>query len=129
MALVGQLPTVEAMMARALALDESFGEGAIHEFYITYYGGKGESEGGGAKAARQHLERALALSQNKKVGALVSFAETVCVAAQDKAEFTRLLQRALTVDADQDPPHRLANLIAQRRAAWLLDRTGDLFAE
>jgi hypothetical protein len=33
------------------------------------------------------------------------------------------------VDADADPDHRLATLVAQRRARWLLDHMGELFLE
>ena len=126
---VGQLPTVEALMRRALALDESFDEGALHEFFIVYDGGRSEAEGGGAKRAREHLERALALSGQKKLSPLVSFAETVDVTAQNKKEFLALLSRVLSFDVDSDPAHRLVNVLAQRRARWLMGRAEDLFAE
>jgi len=39
------------------------------------------------------------------------------------------LQQALAVDADGRPEMRLANLVAQRRARWLLARVDDLFLE
>lgn len=129
MRLVGQLPAVEAMMARALALDESWDEGAIHDFYVSYLGGKSEAEGGGPKKAREHMERARALSQNKRLSSLVSFAEAVDVPLQDRKEFVRLLEQVLAFDVDSDPPHRLANIIAQRRARWLLDRQDELFVD
>jgi predicted anti-sigma-YlaC factor YlaD len=38
-----------------------------------------------------------------------------------------MLGRALRIDPDQRPELRLATLIAQRRARWLLGRTDDLF--
>ena len=125
MRLVGQLQLVEALMARAAALDPDFDEGAIHEFYVSYDGGKE----GGAKAASEHMERALALSKGTKLGVLVSFAETVSVATQKRAEFQSLLERVLAFDADSAPAHRLANVVAQRRARWLLSRIEELFAE
>jgi predicted anti-sigma-YlaC factor YlaD len=59
----------------------------------------------------------------------VTLAESVSVAVQDRAEFESLLDRALAVDADAAPEYRLANLIAQRRAAWLRTRVDDLFFE
>jgi predicted anti-sigma-YlaC factor YlaD len=51
------------------------------------------------------------------------------VAAQDRAEFKALLDKALAIDPDLDPPNRLGNLVAQRRARWLLGRTDELFLE
>ena len=129
MKLVGDLPTIEAVMARALALDESWGAGAIHEFYVAYDGGRGANEGGGPERARAHLDRALALAQNKKLGPLVSYAEAVSVTRQDRAEFRRLLEQVLAVDLDAVPSERLVNTLAQARARWLLSRVDELFAE
>ena len=129
MSLVGDLAAVEALQRRALELDEAWGEGAIHEFFIPFDAARSEAEGGGPKQAKAHLERAQALSQNKHLGAVVSYAEAVCVAAQDKAEFTRLLEGVVTFDVHRFPEERLANVVAQRRARWLLGRTNDLFAQ
>jgi predicted anti-sigma-YlaC factor YlaD len=126
MKLVGELPLVEALMTRGLELDEGFDEGAFHEFFITW---AMQPNGGGAKAAKQHLDRALALSHNKKLGAYVTYAEGVDVDQQNKKEFTALLGQVLAFDVDSDPPHRLVNVLAQQRAKWLLSRTSDLFAD
>jgi predicted anti-sigma-YlaC factor YlaD len=126
LALVGELPVVAALMKRALALDESFEEGAIHEFFITY---DASSNGAGKAAAKQHFERALELSRNKKLSPYVTYAEAVCVDSQEKKEFVRLLDKVLAFNVDSDPDHRLVNILAQRRARWDLSRIADLFAE
>src|SRR6185312_7364435 len=125
MQLVGDLPVVADLMKRALALDESWDEGSIHEFFITY----DASQGDGKAAAKKHFERALELSHNKKLSPYVSYGEAVCVDAQDKKEFVRLLDKVLAFDVDSDPDHRLVNMIAQRRARWLMSRIQDLFAD
>jgi predicted anti-sigma-YlaC factor YlaD len=119
---VGQLPRVEALMARALALDEAWDGGAIHEFLVTYEGAQGRP-----REAKAHLDRALELSGGRKLSPLVAYAESVCVPKQDRATFDTLLDRALAFDADGAPPFRLANLLAQRRARWLKSRAEDLF--
>ncbi|HEX8950208.1 MAG TPA: TRAP transporter TatT component family protein [Polyangia bacterium] len=125
MKLVGELPIVAQLMKRALALDESWEEGAIHEFFITYDAAQGD----GKAAAKKHFERAVELSHNKKLAPFVSYAEAVCVDGQDKKEFVRLLDKVLAFDVDSDPDHRLVNILAQRRARWLMSRIADLFAE
>jgi predicted anti-sigma-YlaC factor YlaD len=51
------------------------------------------------------------------------------VERQDRAEFENLLKRALAVDPNAAPDMRLANLIAQRRARWLLSHADELFFE
>jgi predicted anti-sigma-YlaC factor YlaD len=126
LALVGELPVVAALMKRALALDESFDEGSIHEFFITY---DASSNGAGKAAAKQHFERALELSRNKKLTPYVTYAEAVCVDSQDKKEFVRLLDKVLAFNVDSDPDHRLVNMLAQRRARWDMSRIADLFAD
>lgn len=119
---VGQLPRAEALMARALALDETWGEGALHEFYVVLDGVNGR-----AVQARQHMERALALTAGRKLGPLVAYAESVCVPAQDRKAFDAALDRVLAFDPDSAPRYRLANLLDQSRARWLKARAEDLF--
>lgn len=127
MALVSELPVPIAMMDRALALDEAWSEGAIHEFFVAYDATRTAAEGGGPERAKAHMERALALSMNKKLGPRVSYAEGVLVRAQDRAEFTRVLEEVLRADPQADRRYTLANVLAQRRARLLLDHADELF--
>jgi len=127
---VADQPLVEALIDRALTLDEAFDSGAIHAFLVSYEPsrpGVGASEA--AARARKHFERALELSKGQLASPLVAFAETVSVSRQDKKEFEALLKRALAIDVNATPEWRLANLVAQRRARWLLGRTDQLFVE
>ena len=47
--MIAEIPLMEALIDRAYALDESFGEGSIHAFLITYemsrQGGSGPPAG------------------------------------------------------------------------------------
>jgi len=128
MKLVGDLPIVEKMMTRAFALDPDFDEGALHEFFVTYDMTRGTGRGGGPVEAKKHYVRALELSKNKKLSAHVTYAESVLVELQQKAEFEKLLRTVVKTDVDADLPHRLVNTLAQRRAHWLLGRIDELFA-
>jgi predicted anti-sigma-YlaC factor YlaD len=125
--LIADMPKVEALIDRALELDESFDHGAIHSFLITYEMSRRQGEGDPVARSRTHFERALQLSGGQMAGPLVSFAEAVSVQRQDLPGFKSLLERALAINPDARPEWRLANLVMQRRARWLLDRTDDLF--
>ena len=125
--LIAELPCVEAMMNRALALNEAFDYGAIHVYFITYEMSRSGGTGDPATRSRQHFERALALSGGQQAGPMVSFAEAVCVQKQDAKEFSSLLEKALAVNAEANPDTRLLNLVMQRRARWLLSKKADLF--
>jgi len=129
MSLVAELSTVEAMMRRALALDEDFNCGAIHEFFIAYEGSRSEAMGGSPERAQGHFERAVIITQGKKASPYVALASSVAVRQQDYNMFKDLLQKALEIDTDAVPKWRLANILAQEKAQWLLDHSPDLFLE
>jgi predicted anti-sigma-YlaC factor YlaD len=125
--LIADIAIVEALIDRALALDPDYDHGAIHTFLISYEPSRQGAEAGAENRARGHFERAMELSDGQQAGPLVALAETISVQNQDAAEFRQLLQQALAIDADARPEWRLVNLVMQRRAAWLLERTEDLF--
>lgn len=125
--LVGQIPAMEALIGRALELDESFGNGSIHSFMISYEMGKPGAAGDPVARARQHFERALVLSQGKDPSPLVALAEAVTIQKQDIKEFESLLNRALAINPDANADGRLLTTVMQRRARWLLSRKSELF--
>ena len=125
--LIADMPIVEAMIDRALALDEAFSDGAIHTFLITYEMSRPGGAGDPAARSRQQFERALALTGGHQAAPMVSFAEAVCVQKQDLKQFDALLQQALAINPDAKPECRLVNLVMQRRAKWLLSRKDQLF--
>ena len=126
--LVADFPVVRTLMERALAIDEDYADGAIHEVFITL-DGMSPSMGGDAARARQHFDRAVALSKGKSASAYVAMAASVAQPAQDKDEFIALLDKALAVNPDDVPDIRLATLIAQRRARILQARVDELFTD
>ncbi len=125
--LIAELPQAEAMMDRALELNESFEHGTIHTFMITYEMSRPGGKGDPAARARAHYDRAVELSGGHDASPYVAMAEAVCLPAQDRVQFESLLHRALAIDPDAQPSSRLVNLIMQRRARWLLGRADDLF--
>jgi predicted anti-sigma-YlaC factor YlaD len=127
--LVADLPYVSALIDRAMELDESFDSGTLHGFMVTYVLSRSDVTGDPYQQARRHFERALELSHRQLAAPLVSYAEAVSVQKQDRKEFQDLLERALAIDVDARPEWRLANLIMQHRARWLLSRSDELFAE
>jgi predicted anti-sigma-YlaC factor YlaD len=126
MDLLADLGVVEALIRRALDLDEAYEEGVIHEFLIAFES-RGEAMGGSLARARRHFKRAMELSNGRRVAPLVSLAEHVSVQTQNREEFQWLLDKVLSFDPDTAPDVRLQNLVAQRRARGLQARADDLF--
>jgi hypothetical protein len=123
---LGELGIVRALFQRALELDEAWDGGAIHEALIAIEGVPAVA-GGSARRARAHFDRAVELSNGQSASAYVLLASSVAQPARDRAEFERLLRAALAIDAARRPATRLATLIAQKRARFLLARAGSLF--
>jgi predicted anti-sigma-YlaC factor YlaD len=123
--LIGQIPAMEALIYRALELDESYNAGAISSFLISYE--MTRPGGDPAERARKRFARALALSGGKSAAPFVALAEAVTIQKQDVKEFESLLNQALAINPDAVPENRLLNTVMQRRARWLLSRKSELF--
>jgi predicted anti-sigma-YlaC factor YlaD len=123
-AMLARLPEVEALLDRALELDETWREGALHAFRVQLAAASpGEPD---YAAIQRHYERAVELSRGKDASLYLAYAETVAVPQQNRAEFDALIEKALAVDVDADPDRRLLNALAHRRAEWLRGRADDL---
>jgi TRAP transporter T-component len=126
---LAELPVVEAMMRRALELDESFDGGALHTLMIAYEAARPAAGQDDFERARRHFARAMELSAGLHAAPLVALAESVSVPQQRRAEFEALLGHALRIDAAAAGDHRLATVVAHRRARWLLSRSDRLFSD
>ncbi len=128
-AMLARLPEVEALLGRALELDESWNQGALHEFQVVYASTRPGVAAAELDRLRKHFERAVELSGGRRASAFVGYAESVLIRRQQRAEFREMLERALAIDAGEEEDFRLSNRIAQRRARWLLGRIDELFLE
>jgi predicted anti-sigma-YlaC factor YlaD len=129
LSLMADLPLAGALVTKSIELDPSYNSGAAHEFMISFEGSRPEASGGSPARARQHYAKALEISGGKRASVHLGLAEAVSIRAQDLKEFRALLAKALAVDPEADRPQRLVNVLARRRAQWLLGRIPDLFLE
>jgi len=123
---IAQLPTVRAIFERALALDEGFDRGSLHEAMLVF-DSMPAMMGGSAERARAHFDRAIELSGGLRASPYVTWARSSAVARQARREYRETLGQALAIDPDGSPPDRLLNLISQQRARTLLARIDDFF--
>lgn len=125
--MLARLPEVEACVERGLQLDQGWDSGAFHEFQVTLAGAKpGEPD---YERIQQHYQQSLESSKGAHAGLYVAYAESVDIPKQDRGEFQALLEKALAINPDEHEDIRLMNLVAQRRARWLLGRIDDLILE
>lgn len=117
-----------AMMERAAELDPAYFGGLILETLFNFYSAAPEFMGGGMEKAQAAFERAVE-TNGGSASLYATYAKNVCVPAQDAQGFDEALDKALSIDPDDNPSTRLMTVIAQRRAQWLRDSRGDFFLE
>ena len=118
----------EAMMRRALALDEAFELGSDPRLLHLLRGGAppwAARVGGRAST----WTRALALAGGQRAWPYLCLAETVSVAAQNRKEFEDAAAARPWRSTSTGPAHRAGQPLAQKRARWLLARADELFVE
>lgn len=124
---VAELPRVEALMRRALALDEGYYHGGPHIFMGVWYAARPRVAGGSLERARAHFEKAIELGQGQFLMAYVYYAENYATKALDRELFTAVLTKALETPAAIVPELTLLNTVAHHRAARLLEQADELF--
>lgn len=127
MELAIDMPKAIACMHKLLALKEDYGNGSVHDFFVSFYGSMPKSMGGSEEKARKHFARSQELSNNLSIGSYVSLATSVCVKNQNVEEFKELLNKALSIDIDKNIANRLANTLSQTKAKFLLTHIDNYF--
>ncbi|MBN2799070.1 MAG: hypothetical protein JXX28_07970 [Deltaproteobacteria bacterium] len=124
---LAELPLAAGLLQRALALDEDYDYGAVHDLLIALE--PSLPMPGGMERAREHFARAEELNRGRRASPYVSLALSVSLSEQNRAEFVELMERALDVDAEAIPAETLGIRYSQEQAAYYLEHLDDLFAE
>jgi hypothetical protein len=124
-----QVQKITPLIHKAYELDPDYNNGAIDDFYVLYYASMPEGMGGDKSKVDTHFQLTLQKSGGALVSPYVSYAQAVAVPTQDYELFKTNLEKALAVDVSADPANRLVNVLAQRKARFLLDSAVYYFAD
>jgi hypothetical protein len=127
MAAMAELPRVELMMQRVLALDESFHYGGPHVFMGIWYASRPKMAGGDLTLARKHFRRAWDLGNHQFLMTQVYFAQYYARKTFDKQLYVQTLQEVLKCPVDGVPELTLLNTVAHRKARQMLEEADDFF--
>ena len=83
--------------------------------------------GGSEEKARMHFKRSVELSKGMSTSPYLGLASAVSVKNKNIKEFKELLGNVLDIDVDIVPRMRLANIIDQRKARWMLEHIDNYF--
>ena len=125
---ISNLPKVEDMLERVVALDETFEHGQAHLFLGILNSQLPAALGGHPEIGKAHFERAIELSHGHDLLAKVEYARTYARLMFDRPLHDRLLKEVLAADPSI-PGFTLNNVLAQQQARQLLDSADDYFGE
>jgi len=124
---MAQLPRVELMMRRVLALDEAYYYGGPHLFMGIWYASRPTVAGGNLVLSQEHFSRALTLAKHHFLMASVYYADYYARKTFDKALYVETLQKVLETPADIVPELTLLNSAAHARARKMLQEADAYF--
>jgi hypothetical protein len=123
---VAELPWVEAVLQRALALDETYEKGALHGYLGILNALRPPALGGKPDVAREHFERAIELSGGRDLSIKVEYARRYARLVFDQELHDRLLMEVLDAPVEE-PRMTLFNVLARQEAESLLASSREYF--
>lgn len=123
---IADLPKVQALLERVVALDERHDGGQPWVYLGVLNSLRPEAIGGKPEAGRQAFEKAIALSGGRNLYAKTLYAEFYARLLFDQELHDRLLNEVLAADP-KAPGYTLTNTLAQERARKLLESGKDYF--
>ena len=125
--LLSTLSSAVAVLERAAFLDPNYNDGAIWNILLSFYASAPADFGGDRERAYYAYEKALEVSKGSSPAPYIAYAEGICINLQDVDGFVDALEKALSIDPDENPQMRLQNTIAQEKAAFLLETIDNYF--
>jgi hypothetical protein len=124
------LPTVGKLLRTALALDPEWGQGALYSAMMSYTSSRPDLSGETLKdSISYYFEKAVLASDSLDAGPFMTYAESIHKASQDRDAFENNLNFVLNMDVKKSQEFELSNIIAQKRAKWLLSKANEFFLE
>jgi hypothetical protein len=126
-AAVAELPRVEALMRRALALDETYHYGGPHIFLGVLYATRPPVAGGNLELSKQHFLKAIEISGGQFLMGYVYYADYYARRSNDRELFVSTLKKVMDTPAANVPELTLMNTVARHKADHLLRKTDEYF--
>jgi hypothetical protein len=126
-AVIADLPRVEAIMQRVVELDEGYYHAGARMGLGALFGSRPRLLGGDPERGRKEIGRAISLTGGKFLMHKVILARVYAVAMGDRELFERVLREVVATPGSVAPADRLANEVARRRAARYLALAEELF--
>ncbi len=125
---LANLPKVEAMLERVVALEDEYERGQAHLYLGMLRCLCAPAAGGRPEVGRLHFEKAIAMSEGRNLMAKVELARRYARLMFDRALHDLLLREVLAADP-YATDLTLSNILAQQEAQRLLSTSATYFGE
>ncbi|MBQ9630704.1 MAG: TRAP transporter TatT component family protein [Treponema sp.] len=127
--LLGSIRAPSIMLERLCVLNPDYNKGAAWELLCNFYVSAPQDFGGNYERGMFCYEEAIRVSGGKTPGPYILYAEAICVPEGNEAGFVAALEKALSINPDDDIESRLMTTISQDKARRLLAKKSDYFLE
>ena len=123
-------PKIGKLLKIAINIDPKWNNGALQSAMMSYTASRMDISKEVMKdTVNFYFNKARDFSNNHDASIFVSYAELIHKPDQNKADFIKTLEKSLSIKTKKDSYFRISNIIAQRRAQWLLSKLEDYFIE
>ncbi len=117
---------VDVLMQKVLELDEEYFFASSHMYFGVVLGERGIG-GGNLEKSKQHFQKCFELTGSKFLLAYVMYAQYYAINAFDEEVFVSSLKKVLETPASVLPEFQLLNVIAKKKAEFLLKNRDEYF--
>ena len=123
-------PKIGELLKKAIKIDPKWNNGALQSAMMSYTASRMDISREAMKdTVNGYFQKARDYSNSLDASIFVSYAELIHKPDQNKADFIKTLEKSLLINAEKNSNFRISNIIAQRRAKWLLSNLEDYFIE
>jgi tetratricopeptide (TPR) repeat protein len=121
------IPKAEAMLQRVVELDEQYYYGSAHAALGAFYAAQPKIMGDKTAKAKQHFDKAFAISGGKILFFHLMYAKFYAYQIQDRDLFVNTLEEVIATPTYRFPERAFANEVAKRKAKVLLEGVDQYF--
>ena len=124
------LPQVKKLLNTAIAIEPTWGSGALYSALLTYTTSRTDLTTDALRdSVNYYFNKAVEVSDSLDASPFLTYAESIHKPFQEKKEFEDKLNFILKMDNKRSSNFELSNLIAKKRAEWLLSKLDEYFIE
>ena len=124
------LPQVKKLLNTAIAIEPTWGSGALYSALLTYTTSRTDLTTNTLRdSVNYYFNKAVEVSDSLDASPFLTYAESIHKPFQEKKEFEDKLNFILKIDNKRSSNFELSNIIAKKRAEWLLSKIDEYFIE